>query len=236
MSYLELNNALLDAGAIQSPAGVHGYICALVVLNDTPDDESSLARTADATSSVKTADVAEDTEACASAHDSVAYLLESARLYAGIDLSKEFGSDSKALTGPECPELTQLIHRTVEGLSDTSLNHYPLIPEDDCDIYSRLMAIAEWSRGFLEGFAQRCERTEAVSQTRADFVKELAQVAALDVEEHYDESGENEAERMLSELVEHLKLSLYSLMLDRHNPSKVTKASTKDDPNTPTIQ
>lgn len=215
MNYLELNNSLLDAGAVQSPASVHGFICALFVLQES-ELKASRASSAIARSQGE--------------------LMSAVRIYAGIDLPSQYGGDASDLRGSPCPELEALVELAGHELTLADARHYPLIPSDESDIHTRLQALAEWARGFLEGFAKQCDSQSAVSQERADFVKELAQIAALDLEEQYDEATQNKAEQMLSELVEHIKISLYGLMLTEtkvKSRPRVTKAESSD---SPTIQ
>lgn len=230
-SYSELNHDLLAEGAVHSPAGIHGFVSACLLCDPVPVEFSE---TNDASGGGGESAAADPAPAPSDRKTSVVLGLE----YAGILLPQALGqaeddatlaqilaalsadqpaaeSGSDALANPDTNgAYAELYSRAQEALFDDTPVAYPLLPEDDVAISSRLTALVDWCLGFLEGFAVEQDASAAVDTSTAEFLKELAEIATLDIdglEASEGDADDDQAERYLNELIEHIKVSLFDL-------------------------
>lgn len=87
---------------------------------------------------------------------------------------------------------------------DDAYEYAPLLPDDDHDLYERLVALKRWAGGFITGVgvADMRPTDEELAQLR-----DLAKIAALRVDpEELDEADEGEKEEMYLQLYEFARL------------------------------
>jgi uncharacterized protein YgfB (UPF0149 family) len=103
---------------------------------------------------------------------------------------------------------------TQQLIADEALRFQPLLPDDEVELGQRTVAIADWCRGFLSGFAQArvsSRRTDAaVEDESAEALKDFAAIAQAEVGDAGDEDGE----RAYTELVEYLRFAAMTIILD----------------------
>ncbi|KGE04098.1 UPF0149 family protein [Pseudohaliea rubra] len=103
---------------------------------------------------------------------------------------------------------------TAQLLTDEALRFQPLLPDDDSDLGERTLALADWCRGFLSGFAQARVSNRsldaAVEADSAEALKDFAAIAQAGVGDDDDDEGE----RAYADLVEYLRFAAMNIILD----------------------
>lgn len=111
--------------------------------------------------------------------------------------------------------LGSLYSATARLLTDEALRFEPLLPGDEVDLDQRTLALADWCRGFLAGFAQArvaSRRTDAAVE--ADSAEALKDFAAIAQAELGDGDEDDAGERAYAELVEYLRFAAMNAILD----------------------
>ncbi len=104
----------------------------------------------------------------------------------------------------------------LQGLENESMNFTLFMPEsDDCELSQQVDAMAQWSKGFLDGFGAAGK----VSGKLDDETKEVLQHfdAFSQVELTADDSPED-SEDLLHELVEHARVAALTVFLAFNEP------------------
>ena len=109
------------------------------------------------------------------------------------------------------------VSAALDELFDQEMGFSPLIPDDDEPLAYRVMAVADWSGGFLAGFAvavddEMSELPDDVREIIKDFVS-LSSLSAEDYDELEDgDSDEQENEASLIEIYEYMRVSTLLVM------------------------
>jgi len=106
----------------------------------------------------------------------------------------------------------------LQGLENESMNFTLFMPEsDDCELSQQVDAMAQWSKGFLDGFGAAGK----VSGKLDDETKEVLQHfdAFSQVELTADDSPED-SEDLLHELVEHARVAALTVFLAFNEPEE----------------
>jgi uncharacterized protein YgfB (UPF0149 family) len=127
-------------------------------------------------------------------------------------LSAALGTD---IHGELAGELVELFDVTLASLQDESFDFHPLLPDEDSNLDERVVAMTDWCRGFLSGYAQArvgTGRTDAtVPSDSAEALKDFALIAQAGFSG--DEDGD-ESESAFEELVEYLRFAAMNIMMD----------------------
>ncbi|HKK22317.1 MAG TPA: UPF0149 family protein [Pseudohaliea sp.] len=114
---------------------------------------------------------------------------------------------------------------TAQLLTDEALRFQPLLPGDDCDLGERTVALADWCRGFLSGYAQArvsARSTDgAVAADSAEALKDFAAIAQAGV----GDDDDDEAEQAYADLVEYLRFAAMNIILDSLDQAADTAAA-----------
>jgi uncharacterized protein YgfB (UPF0149 family) len=108
------------------------------------------------------------------------------------------------------------------ALSDGQLNLQPLLPDDALPLAVRAEALAQWCQGFLHGLATHGEASLLrLDEDAREALIDLAEIARLD-----DAGAESEAaEQDLMELVEYVRMTLFSTVSQLRTPVEMPDAS-----------
>lgn len=102
--------------------------------------------------------------------------------------------------------LLEFVHLTSEELFSDDLRFMPLLPDDDEPVSDRVDAMAEWSAAFLAGFGALGDID--LSDDETDVLEDLSAIGSAEV----GSVEEEEAERMYTDVVEYLKVTVLMLM------------------------
>ncbi len=134
----------------------------------------------------------------------------------------------EALPKPVQSLMTVFYGWVLQGLENESMNFTLFMPEeDDCELSQQVDALAQWSKGFLDGFGAAGK----VSGKLDDETKEVLQHfdAFSQVELTADDSPED-SEGLLHELVEHARVAALTVFLAFNEP-KVGEQTIIDETN-----
>ena len=113
------------------------------------------------------------------------------------------------LHGELAGQVMQLYRVSAAALEDEEFDFHPLLPDDEIDIQTRTVAVADWASGFLAGFAQ-VNRSQ-VPQDSSEILKDFAAIAEATVDE---DDEEEEAENAFMEIVEYLRFASLNIYVD----------------------
>jgi uncharacterized protein YgfB (UPF0149 family) len=116
----------------------------------------------------------------------------------------------------ELAEIIQNLYTvTAAALLDETFDFHPLLPDDDTELEVRTQALADWSRGFLAGYAQGKVTTgttgSAIAVDSAEALKDLAVIAQAGIDE---DATEEESEQSYAEILEYLRVAALNVFLD----------------------
>ncbi len=105
----------------------------------------------------------------------------------------------------ECDQiLTDLFNDTHAMLQNEDMGFELLLPDDDADINFRLLALGNWSQGFLFGIANAgIKNTESLPGDIPEFIRDLADICRAD---SYELEQADEDENAYTEIVEYLRV------------------------------
>lgn len=136
----------------------------------------------------------------------------------------------------ELAEIVQKLYTvTAAALLDDAFDFHPLLPDDDAELEVRTEALADWSRGFLAGYAQGKVTTGSmeskVASDSAEALKDLAVIAQAGIDE---DATEEESEQSYSEILEYLRVAALNVFLDSLGANEGAKGGVlPDDPELP---
>lgn len=144
-------------------------------------------------------------------------------LAAGAQPIPELGLDAAShlleigAYGELAEQIMQLYTVTAGSLADEEFEFHPLLPDDEDALDVRAEALADWSAGFLLGFAQHNSKTpeqaSALSADSSEILSDLAAVAEASRSEEED-GDEDEAESHYWELVEYVRFATLNVYMD----------------------
>ena len=144
-----------------------------------------------------------DCESAAEAHGLLAGLLcMDAGVQCGVWLGRALGPQADEPQPGERALLVRLFDETRRQLVDFDFSFAPLLPDDDCLLEERAIALGEWCRGFLLGLgysAQGAGRPGECEEILRDFVE----ITRLDPQA----SGEAD-EAAYAELAEYVRVGV----------------------------
>lgn len=97
---------------------------------------------------------------------------------------------------------------SLRALRDPNCGFSPLIPDDDDELELRSEALASWCEGFLQGFAAGVAGSDQISTDAAEILRDMAQIARLEVD---STSDIDEQESDFIELVEYVRVVVLNL-------------------------
>lgn len=133
---------------------------------------------------------------------------------AGLDdLNQALGLD---LHGELADQVVRLYEVSQEAMEDESFDFLPLLPDEGVELGQRLLALSDWCRGFLAGYARVTTRRGTGGETLpGDSTEVLRDVAAItQVGEDAAEVGEEESEAHYAEVVDYLRFAALNVYMD----------------------
>jgi uncharacterized protein YgfB (UPF0149 family) len=120
--------------------------------------------------------------------------------------------------GELAERIMQLYSATSTAMDDDACSFYPLLPDDELELDTRTMALAQWCAGFLRGIAHTditpgAEPRQWSSDGR-EILEDIAAMAQAWVGTDVDEDDEG-PEDSYAELVEYLRVAVLNLYLER---------------------
>lgn len=142
-------------------------------------------------------------------------------LAAGAEGAAEAGLDGLAqaldvaVYGELASRLMQLYTVTAAALQDDEFTFHPLLPDDEADLGERTAAMADWCKGFMAGFAQgnvdARDPDGALSEVRAEVLRDIAAIAEVALD---DEESEEDSEESYMELLEYLRFAVLNVYME----------------------
>lgn len=125
----------------------------------------------------------------------------------------------EALPKPVQSLMTVFYGWVLKGLENESMNFTLFMPEsDDCELSQQVDALAEWAKGFLDGFGAAGK----ISGKLDDETKEVLQhFDAFSQVELSTEDSPEDSEDLLQELVEHARVAALTVFLAFNEPEAV---------------
>lgn len=119
----------------------------------------------------------------------------------------------------------------LKGLENESMNFTLFMPEsDDCELSQQVDALAQWSKGFLDGFGAAGKFSGKLDE---DTKEVLQHFDAFSQVELTAEDSPEDSEDLLHELVEHARVAALTVFLAFNDPEalepKVIDESNKPD-------
>jgi uncharacterized protein YgfB (UPF0149 family) len=119
------------------------------------------------------------------------------------------------LHGELAEQVMALYSATAQSLQNDEFDFYPLLLDDDADIFSRTSALAGWCRSFLAGYARgsasRSSLLDAPPGDSSEILRDLAAIAEADLEELAEDE---ECERSYAELMEYIRFAALNAYAD----------------------
>lgn len=128
------------------------------------------------------------------------------------------GADEADLLAAEHLQLLGALYdETLQQLADSNLGFFPLLPDDDEALESRIVALAEWCQGFLLGMSEGgIAAPESMPGDAGEVLRDLVEIARAD---SYDLAEEDEDENAYAELLEYVRTAVL-LLNEEMNPTK----------------
>ena len=122
------------------------------------------------------------------------------------------------LRGELAEQVMQLYTISAAALEDEEFDFHPLLPDDEADVETRILALAGWCQGFLSGFAlvsagAGSASENVVSRDSAEILKDFAAIAQAEADTE-DRDDEEASEENYFELVEYLRFATLNVYLD----------------------
>lgn len=114
----------------------------------------------------------------------------------------------ESISGDLMVATEQASSASLRALRDPDYGFMPLIPDEDDEIELRSEGLASWCEGFLQGFAAGVEAAEQMSSESAEILRDLAQIARVEVSDYDDEAQQEDD---LIELVEYVRMVVINL-------------------------
>lgn len=114
----------------------------------------------------------------------------------------------ESITGDLMIASEQSAKASLRALRDPNYGFSPLIPDDDDELELRSEALASWCEGFLQGFAAGVAGSDQISTDAAEILRDMAQIARLEVD---STSDIDEQEPDFIELVEYVRVVVLNL-------------------------
>ena len=114
----------------------------------------------------------------------------------------------ESITGDLMIASEQSAKASLRALRDPNYGFSPLIPDDDDELELRSEALASWCEGFLQGFAAGVAGSDQISTEAAEILRDMAQIARLEVD---STSDIDEQESDFIELVEYVRVVVLNL-------------------------
>lgn len=107
-------------------------------------------------------------------------------------LNESLESDDEVIENA-LPSLQSLYQMSQASLEDSAFTFRPLLPDEDSGLEERVMALAEWSQGFLTGLGDSGLSSKAVfSDDVSSALKDLAAIAQADFEGEAEDDDEGD--------------------------------------------
>jgi uncharacterized protein len=126
-------------------------------------------------------------------------------------LSRVCQSLDITMTGDLAGLSLRLYSVSAAALEDEEFDFYPLLPEDEVEIASRIEAMASWCSGFLVGYAGASSGSVPKVGDSAEILADFAAIAEAQMDE---EATDEESEESYAELVEYLRFAALNVYLD----------------------
>ncbi len=144
-----------------------------------------------------------------------------------MDLQSALSEDVVSLDEEQIVAFEQFYQMSFAALDSEELNFRLLLPDDELPIASRVQALADWAASFLHGIGEISNvSAEKLDQESRDLLSDFASISKASIE--VDDNEESEA--YYSEVVEYVRLGVYSLF---YSWNTADSRNTADSENTP---
>lgn len=133
---------------------------------------------------------------------------------AGLDgLNQAMNLD---LHGELAEQVLGLYEVSLAAMEDDAFDFMPLLPDDSVELEQRLLALSDWCRGFLAGYARATVRAGSGGETLpGDSTEVLRDFAAIiQVGQDAEDVDEDESEQHYYEVVEYLRFAALNVYMD----------------------
>lgn len=135
------------------------------------------------------------------------------------DEAENYLETPEALPKPVQSLMTLFYGWVLKGLENESMNFTLFLPEsDDCELSQQVDAMAQWSKGFLDGFGAAGKFSGKLDNDTKEVLQHFD--AFSQVELTADDSPED-SEDLLHELVEHARVAALTVFLAFNEPEAV---------------
>ncbi|TXS93933.1 UPF0149 family protein [Parahaliea maris] len=111
--------------------------------------------------------------------------------------------------------MLELYAVTLAALEDEEFDFHPLLPDDDTELDLRVLALGNWCRGFMAGYARATASAgsgdASLPGDSAEILRDIAAIAQAGVDE---ELPEDESEGNYTEIVEYLRFAALNVYMD----------------------
>jgi uncharacterized protein YgfB (UPF0149 family) len=114
----------------------------------------------------------------------------------------------ESITGDLMVATEQAAAASLRALCDPDYGFSPLVPDDDDELELRSEGLALWCEGFLKGFAAGVTQSDQVTTESAEILRDLAQIARVEVS-GFDDFDEQEND--FFELLEYVRVVVLNL-------------------------
>lgn len=130
--------------------------------------------------------------------------------------------DVESLSAEALELLTEEAEDVAAALADDSLDHMPMLPDDQHPLIERVQALADWCGGVVLGFGLASGQIRA---DEAELLEDLQDVAAVEFDSNDDDE---EGEASYADLVEFVRLIPVSLATGRKKQALADSALLKN--------
>jgi uncharacterized protein YgfB (UPF0149 family) len=114
----------------------------------------------------------------------------------------------------------------LNDLSSESMRFDLFLPEeDDCEVSQKITALAQWCKGFLDGFGAAGKKEEQITEEVMEVLKHFDAFSYAEQGEEDDEEGE----KILWELREHAKVAALTVFIVFNNEADAQGKFKKSD-------
>lgn len=116
--------------------------------------------------------------------------------------------------------LQQMYWSTSKQLKSISFSFQPLLPGDMFPIGDRVIALADWCRGFLCGLALGGVKDSNFTKSTKESISDISKISNVEIEE---DTERQEQEKYYLELVEYIRVVVHGVQMDLDKVEKIKK-------------
>lgn len=192
LSYNFFNELLLNAGLVNTPSHLHGYLTGWVCGSQGLDAKQVSEK------QIRDNHIGDNQVHNNQVHDNL-----SNKWRAAFETFTDLGEFDEPFSDDQFEPVLQLYISTLNDLSDPNLAFDLLLPDDTCALNRRAQELGIWCQGLLAGLVESGVNVEkALGEASVEGLTDLAKIAQVDDIEEDDES----AEKSLLEAAEYVRV------------------------------